>query len=124
MHLLISDIPSLGEVNTRADSSIHLTDFDKYRQMIHRFLQSLKDLRKSSHSLYTKNYYFSSDALDFASHTTQNLNIQLQKPKEMTKVKKRKFAAKRCQKSLFDCFHTREKLATGVSTEVESSAYD
>ena len=39
-------------------------------------------------------------------------------------MQKRKRAAKRCQKSLFDCFHTGEKLATGVSTEVESSDYD
>jgi len=42
----------------------------------------------------------------------------------MAKVKTRKFAAKRCQKNLFDCFPTEEKLDTGVSTEVESSDYD
>ena len=31
------------------------------------------------------------------------------------------FAAKRCQKSILDCFHTGEKVTIGVSTEVGSS---
>ena len=50
MHLIISGIPLLDEVNTREDSSIHLANIDKYSQMIPTFLQSLKDLRKSGHS--------------------------------------------------------------------------
>ena len=33
-HLLISGSPSLDEVNAREESSIHLTDIDKYSQMI------------------------------------------------------------------------------------------
>jgi len=51
VHLLISDMPLLGEVSKREDSPIHLTDIEKYSQMIPRFLPSLKDLRKSSQSL-------------------------------------------------------------------------
>ena len=81
-------MPSLDEVNTRENSSIHLTDIDKYSQMIPRFLPILNNPRKGSHSLYTENYYFSSDALDFANHTTKNNNIQLQKAREITEAKK------------------------------------
>ena len=120
MHLLISGIPPLYEVKKREDNSIHLTDIDKYSQMIPRFLQSLKGLGKVAILCKQR---ITTDTLDFANHTTQNRNIQLQGAKKMTKAKI-KFAAKRCQKSLFDCFHIGKKLATGVSTEVESSDYD
>ena len=72
----------------------------------------------------TENDYFSPDALEYANKFTENLRIQLQKSKDMTAARKRKFAAQRCQKTLFDCLDSGEKLPTGVSTVEQPSADD
>ena len=66
----------------------------------------------------------SSDVLDFANHSTKNLNILLQKAKEFTKAEKENLHLKDVRKAHLIGFNTEEKLATGVSTGVESSDYD
>ena len=72
----------------------------------------------------TENGYISPDALEYANNLTENLSIQLQNSKDMNAARKRKFAAQRCQKTIFDCLDSREKLPTGVSTADEPSDDD
>ena len=110
--LLMTGTLTLDELNKREGRATHLEDIDKSCHLVAQFhFKAMIWLKE--------NGYFSSDVLEYANKLTQNLRIQLQKAKDVNTVRKRKLAAKRCQKTLFDCFDNGEKL-----TIVESSDDD
>ena len=117
VRLLARGTFTLDELNKKEDREIHLVDIDKSCQLVARF-------HFKAMIWLTENDYFSQDALEYANKLTENLSIQLQKSKDMTAARKRKFAAQSCQKTFFDCLDSGEKLPTGVSTAEEPSDDD
>ena len=115
--LLTKGTFTLDELNKRENHEIHLAGIDKSCQLVARF-------HFKAMIWLTENGYFSQDALEYANKPTENLSIQLQRSKDMTTARKRKFAAQRSQKTLFDCLDSGKKLPTGVSTAEEPSDDD
>ena len=117
VRLLARGTFTLDELNKKEDREIHLIVIDKSCQLVARF-------HFKAMIWLTENGYFSPDALEYANKLTENLSIQLQKSKDMTDARKRKFATHKCQKTLFDCLDSGEKLPTEVSTAEEPSDDD
>ena len=88
---------TLDAVKNREDSSIHLADINKSCQLVARF-------HAKAMTWLIENGYFSSDSLEFATQLSKNLTIQLQKSKELTNARQRKFAAKIVKKACLIVF--------------------
>ena len=117
VRLLARGTFTLDELNRKEDHKVHLVDIDKSCQLVARF-------HFKAMIWLTENAYFSPDALEYANKLIDNLRIQLQKSNDMTAARKRNFTAQRCQKTLFDCLDSEEKLPTGVSTAEEPADDD